>query len=125
VTGGRIRGARFAQAVRGAAISLGANALAAQDLDRASASNRMWKILGCGGFYLGPRVEGIETFAEDNRHCAWYRDIPHAVSLVRHYLAAPEERALIAAAGRAHALAYHTYAHRLELLLDGRSYELP
>ena len=24
-----------------------------QDADRASASNRMWKILGCGGFYLG------------------------------------------------------------------------
>jgi spore maturation protein CgeB len=125
VTGGRIRGVRFAQAVRGAAISLGANALAAQDRDRASASNRMWKILGCGGFYLGPRVESIEAFAEDNRHCAWYRDIPHAISLVRHYLAAPKERALIAAAGRTHALAYHTYAHRLELLLDGRAYKLP
>jgi len=125
VAGGRVRGVRFAQAVRGAAVSIGANALPTQDRDRASASNRMWKILGCGGFYLGPYVEGIEAFAEDHRHCAWYHDVPHAVSLVRRYLGAPELRAEIAAAGRAHALAHHTYAHRWELLLDGRSYELP
>lgn len=124
VAGGRVRGARFAQAVRGAAISLGASAVAEQDEDRASASNRMWKVLGCGGFYLGRYVEGIEAFAEDRRHCAWYRDVPDAIAQVEHYLAAPEVRARIAEAGRAHALAQHTYAHRLELLLDGRGYPL-
>jgi spore maturation protein CgeB len=120
-----VRGVRFAQTVRGAAISLGASAVAEQDQDRASASNRMWKVLGCGGFFLGAYVEGIEALAEDHRHCVWYRDVPHAVALVRDFLAAPDERARIAAAGRAHALANHTYAHRLEMLLDGRAYPLP
>jgi spore maturation protein CgeB len=103
---------------------LGASALPEQAADRASASNRMWKVLGCGGFYLGPYIEGIESFAADGVHCAWYRDPAHAAELTHHYLAHPEERVRIALAGRAHALKYHTYAHRLPLLLQGKGYPL-
>ena len=40
------------------------------------------------------------------------------------YLADPDLRARIAAAGRDHALAYHTYAHRIPLLLAGQGYPL-
>ncbi len=123
VRGHRVRGARFAQVVRGAAISLGAHAVPEQARERGGgASNRMWKVLGCGGFYLGAHVDGIEAFARDGEHCAWYHDADHAVALVRRYLADPEARTRIARAGRAHALACHTYAHRLALLLDGRGY---
>lgn len=124
VVGGPVHGPRLAQVIRGAAISLGANALAEQDTARASASNRMWKILGCGGFYLGPWVEDIDAFARDGRHCAWYRSPDDAAERARHYLARPAERRRIAHAGRAHALTHHTYARRLELLLAGRAYEL-
>jgi spore maturation protein CgeB len=80
--------------------------------------------MGCGGFYLGPHVRDIECFAAAGRHCAWYRSPADAAEQVRHYLGSPEERRRIAAAGREHALRYHTYAHRLELLLAGREYEL-
>jgi spore maturation protein CgeB len=111
--------------IRGAAISLGASSHPLQDQERFSASNRMWKILGCGGFYLGRQVEGIESFAADGEHCAWYRDAAHAAELTGHYLARPEARERIARAGRAHALAHHTYAHRLALLLEGKGYPLP
>jgi hypothetical protein len=124
VVGGPVHGKRLAQVIRGAAISLGASSYPAQDTDSFSASNRMWKILGSGGFYLGRQVEGIDSFARDALHCAWYRDPAQASELTRHYLAYPEERERIARAGRAHALAHHTYAHRLELLLAGRSYPL-
>jgi spore maturation protein CgeB len=124
VAGGPVYGKRLAQVVRGAAISLGASSHHAQDRDRFSASNRMWKILGCEGFYLGRHVEGIETFAANGEHCAWYRDAGQAAELTRHYLAQPTERERIAKAGRAHALAHHTYAHRLALLLDGKGYPL-
>jgi Glycosyl transferases group 1 len=124
VRGGPLWGPRFAQAVGGAKISLGANSVVEQAAQRASASNRMWKVLGCGGFFLGRYVEGIEHFARDGVYCAWYRDNADAVAKVREYLADPERRQRIAAAGRAHALAHHTYAHRLELLLAGRGYEL-
>ena len=119
-----MHGNRLAQVIRGAAISLGASAYPEQDADRASASNRMWKILGCGGFYLGPYVRDIEHFAEGGRHCDWYRSPAEAAELVRHYLAHADVRRRIAEAGRAHALQHHTYASRLELLLAGRAYEL-
>ena len=118
-----MHGRRLRQVIRGAAISLGANAHPEQDADRASASNRMWKILGCGGFYLGPYVRDIEWFATDRLHCAWYRSAEDAADQARHYLGRPDERRRMAEAGRAHALRHHTYARRLELLLAGRAYE--
>jgi hypothetical protein len=124
VVGGPVHGLRFRQVIHGAAISLGASAHPEQHTDRASASNRMWKIMGCGGFYLGPYVQDIEHLAADRRHCAWYHSITDAVDQVQHYLREPGERRRIAEQGRAHALAHHTYAHRLELLLANRGYEL-
>jgi spore maturation protein CgeB len=125
VAGGPVYGRRLSQVIKGAAISLGASAHPEQDWDRASASNRMWKILGCGGFYLGPYIRGIEHFATDGVHCAWYGEAAHARELTRHYLGDPDARARIAQAGRVHALAHHTYAHRLRLLLAGLAYPLP
>jgi hypothetical protein len=122
VVGGPVYGTRFAQVVSSAAVALGADALPGQREEAASASNRMWKILGCGGYYLGAYVPGIEQFAEDGVHCAWYRSTEEAITRIRTALADPEMRRRVAAAGRAHALASHTYAARLALLLTGREY---
>lgn len=124
VAGGTVRGRRLARVIKGAAISLGASAHPEQDADRASASNRMWKILGCGGFYLGRHVPDIEHFAIGGQHCAWYRDAAEAAELTRHYLADDALRERIASAGHEHALSHHTYAHRVALLLAGKGYEL-
>jgi hypothetical protein len=124
VVGGPVHGRQLARVIRGAAISLGASAHPEQDADRASASNRMWKILGCGGFYLGKHVPDIDSFAADGVHCAWYRNPAEAAELTLYYLAQPEKRARIARAGRAHALAHHTYSQRLQLLLQGTGYPL-
>jgi hypothetical protein len=122
VRGGALRGRAFAEVVRGAAISLGASAHPAQARALGAASNRMWKVMGCGGFFLGDFVEGIDALAREGEHCAWYRSPADAASQVRRYLDAPDLRHKIAEAGRAHALAHHTYAHRLTLLLDDRGY---
>lgn len=124
VAGGPVYGSRFADVIASAAIALGADALPSQSADFASASDRMWKIFGCGGFYLGAYVPGIEQFAADGVHCAWYRSTEEAIAKTRAALADPEERQRIAAAGRAHALAHHTYAKRLELLIAGREYPM-
>ncbi len=124
VVGGAVYGRELARVIRGAAISLGVSSHPEQDADRASASNRMWKILGCGGFYLGPHVKDIEIFAADGSHCAWYRGPDHAAELGRHYLERSDDRERIARSGREHALRYHTYAHRLALLLEGREFEV-
>jgi glycosyl transferase family 1/uncharacterized protein DUF3880 len=124
VAGGGVFGKVFARVVRGAAISLGANATRAQDDQIACTSNRMWKVLGCDGFFLGPWQPGLERFARDGEHCAWYRGVDDALELARRYLADPRRRQEIAAAGREHALSTHTYAHRIALLLAGKGYEL-
>lgn len=124
VARGPVHGSRLAQVIKGAAISLGANAHPEQDIARASASNRMWKVLGCGGFFLGRWVEDIEYLARGGRHCVWYRSPADAAEQVRRYIREPEQRARIASEGRAHALRHHTYAQRLGLLLAGREYEL-
>jgi hypothetical protein len=124
IAGGAVRGRRFARVVRGAAISLGGHAFPAQRTEQACASNRIWKILGCGGFYLGPWVEGIDSLARGGEHCVWYDPADEAVDLIHYYLKRPELRSAIAQAGRRHALEGHTYADRLALLLEGRGYSL-
>jgi hypothetical protein len=122
VAGGPVHGRDLRRVIRAAAVSLGASAQPEQDVDRASASNRMWKVFGCGGFYLGGYVRDIETFAADGQHCVWYRSPAEAAERARHYLARPDDRRRIAEAGRTHALRHHTYARRVELLLSGREY---
>jgi spore maturation protein CgeB len=124
VAGGAVYGEEYASVIASATIALGADAVPSQSQDESSASNRMWKILGCGGYYLGPYVAGIEHFANDGTHCGWYRSTDDAVARVRSALADPEGTAKIAAAGRSHALAHHTYAQRLALLLAGEEYRL-
>ena len=117
VAGGEIRGHAFAQAVTGAAVSLGANALASLHADPASASNRMWKVLGCGGAYLGQWMPGIEGLAEDGVHCRWFHDADQASAILAELLTDPESRRAMAARGREYVLAHHTYDVRLSLIL--------
>lgn len=124
VVGGPVWGRRFARVVGGAAISIGAHAVAGQETQTACDSNRIWKVLGCGGFYLGAWQPGSEEFARSGEHCAWYRNADEAVDLAERYLAATRERGEMAAAGRRHALDHHTYAHRLPLLLEGRGHTM-
>jgi spore maturation protein CgeB len=122
VVGGPVQGRRLSQVIRGAAVSLGVNADPAQDHEPCSVSNRMWRVMGCAGFYLGRRVPGIENFAVGGQHCAWYSSARDAAEMARHYLTHTEERQRIAQDGHRHALAHHTYAHRLAVLLAGRDY---
>ncbi|MGH7524366.1 MAG: glycosyltransferase family protein, partial [Gemmatimonadales bacterium] len=80
VAGGAVHGAKYAQVIASAAVSLGANALPEQAGDYASASNRMWKIFGCRGAYVGAHVEGIEQFALAGEHCLWFHDVDQCVT---------------------------------------------
>lgn len=122
VAGGPVWGRRFGDAVASAAVSLGANALPEQDAELAATSNRLWKVLGSGGFFLGRRGPGVEHYARDGLHCGWYRTEEEAVERARAALADPDRHAAIARAGREHALRHHTYAHRLRALLAGEEH---
>jgi hypothetical protein len=121
--GGRVEGPIFAQVVKGAAISLGIDALEEQRQERrGGTSNRLWKVLGAGGLYLGEHTTGVEAFARSGEHAIWYHTAEDAVAQVEALLGDPERRLRIAAAGRAHVLAHHTYGERVRLLLEGQGY---
>lgn len=123
VVGGPVRGREFAQAVRGAAVSLGVDALEAQRQERmGGTSNRLWRVLACGGVFLGEAVAGLEQFVRDGEHAVFYRTVEGGVGRLRDLLADEGLRRRLASAGRAHVMARHTYADRLELLLQGRGY---
>ena len=72
IAGGPVHGRRFAEVIAGASVSVGASALAEQEHDNPSWSDRMWRVMGCGGAFVGSYVPGIERFATHGEHCLWY-----------------------------------------------------
>ena len=61
---------------------------------------------------------GLERLFTDREHLVVYRNVEELQSLVRYYLAHPEEREKIARAGRAEVLKKHTYRCRSAQILD-------
>lgn len=119
VVGGPVYTSRLAEVIGAAKVSLGANSVAAQDNEHASASDRMWKVLACGGAYLGPWVPGIEALARDREHCRWYRSADECLEIIAELLADDVGRRAMAERGRQHAIAHHSYDARLPVLLRG------
>jgi 2-polyprenyl-3-methyl-5-hydroxy-6-metoxy-1,4-benzoquinol methylase len=80
---------------------------------------RVFEALACGSLLLTNDLTGngqAELF-QDGVHLATYRDADDLVDKASYYLEREEIRERIAAAGRAEALARHTYRHRMESLL--------
>lgn len=79
---------------------------------------RTCEVLGAGGFQLASRTKATEAMFTDRKHLVLSSSPEETLSLVDHYLDHPEERAEIAAAGRAEVNAKYTYAHRAKELLS-------
>ena len=81
-------------------------------------------VLAFGAFQLVDDRPGVREWFRNGEHLVIYRDRDHLRELVRYYLAHDDERRQIADAGRAHALAHHTYDQRMarfvELIEDVR-----
>lgn len=88
-------------------------------------SNRLWRVIAAGGFYLGPSAPGLREILRDGEHCALYDDEEHALALIERYLADDAERERVRAAGRAFVLAHHTIDHRVHNLLTGAPFQNP
>ena len=80
---------------------------------------RVFEALACGSLLVTNDLadNGQDELFQDGVHLATYRDPEELLEKVAYYLAHEEEREPIAAAGRAEALARHTYRHRMERLL--------
>lgn len=80
-------------------------------------SNRMWRVVVAGGFYLGYGAPGVRDLLRDGEHCVFYDDDQQALDLIAHYLAHDDARERIRAAGRRFVLEHHTLDARLHNLL--------
>jgi spore maturation protein CgeB len=78
---------------------------------------RTFELAACGAFQLVDR-RGLLPELFDEGELALFSDMPELLRAVEHYRARPEERAAVAARGRARVLAEHTYTHRMRALLQ-------
>ncbi len=80
-------------------------------------SNRIYLILGSGGFLVHPRLAGLADEFEDGVHYAGYGSEEELYGRIDHYLRNGDERAKIAAAGYARMHERFTFTRRCEALL--------
>lgn len=78
---------------------------------------RVFEALASGALLLTDPADGLEALFTDGEELVIYRDEADLFEKLDYYLAHEEERARIAGAGQAKALAEHTYARRLEDML--------
>jgi hypothetical protein len=80
---------------------------------------RVFEAVACGSLLVTNDLteNGQGELFQDGVHLATYREADELLEKVAYYLEHEEEREAIAAAGRAEALARHTYRHRMERLL--------
>ena len=78
------------------------------------ASPRVFEALACASFLLTDDQADVNSVFEDGRHLVVFKDPADLRKKVEYYLARPEERARIAAAGYEEVMRKHTYANRIE-----------
>jgi hypothetical protein len=79
---------------------------------------RLYEATGSGSMLLTDWKTNMDEILTPGVECITYRDTAECVELAQHYLRHEDERAQVAARGRARILAEHTYEHRVEELLD-------
>lgn len=88
-------------------------------------SNRAVITCSFGGFLMHPKCDVVENMYEDGREAVFYHSRKDLHEKIAHYLHHPQERYRIQCAGYAKTLNYHTYRHRLEIILNELSKRLP
>ena len=80
-------------------------------------NDRLFEVASCGGFQLTDRREDVGRMFEVGKEIVTYQDAGDCRRLIEYYLAHPDERAAIAAAGQRRAHQDHTVSLRLAELL--------
>ena len=112
---GPVFGPDIAVACASAAVQIGCSM---KNWTAGSWSNRVYTVLGSGGFYLTQHVPGLAEHFTPGVHVATYRDADDCERQVEHWLARPEGRRQIAAWGCAHVRLHHTWRHRVRRLIE-------
>ena len=67
----------------------------------------------------------MKRLLHDGLHCAFYDDFDSLVERIGHWLARPEERDRVRAAGEAFVREHHTFDRRIANLLAGQPFVNP
>ena len=83
------------------------------------ASNRIFEMMGRGGFLVFPMSKGLEEQYIPYKHFLPYQygDFAGLKEIIDYYLVHTEEREKIRMAGFLHTKKYHTYLHRVSMML--------
>jgi hypothetical protein len=79
-----------------------------------STSDRLYKAMGCGAFYLTFTIPKLEELFTPGEHLVCYSSYDDMVAKIRFYLKYEDDREGIAAAGSAAVHACHLLKHRIE-----------
>ena len=92
---------------------------------RSGLPQRIWDVLGCGGFLLTNAQAEIPEFLEPGKHLEVFESPEEACEKARYYLTHEDERLAIAQAGYEEAVSAHTIAVRVKdmitLIMQGMS----
>ena len=88
------------------------------DFMRYGGNMRLFEVCGVGAFQITDDRPGVKEWFTEGKHLVTYRDPDHLRELVAYYLEHDDERQQIAAAGHAHAYAFHTYDQRMAQLIN-------
>ena len=80
-------------------------------------SNRIYQILGSGGFYLTPYIKGLEEEFENKKHIVWVESMDEMVKKIKYYLRYNKKREKIARDGYDLAHKKYKYADRVRCLI--------
>ena len=81
-------------------------------------SNRLFIVLGNGGFYLCNRFKNMEEMWGIGKHLDVFDNKEEAVEKIKYYQSHPKEREEIRKCGFEYVQKYHNYTIRLQNLLD-------
>lgn len=79
---------------------------------------RTFELAGAGAFQLTDERGDLGRHFQPGREIETFSDLSECRRKAAHFLAHPDERREIAAAGRARALSEHTYAHRMRTAVE-------
>ncbi len=81
-------------------------------------SNRVFNVLGAGGFYCTVYTKGMETVFENGKHLVWGKTVEETVALAKYYQTHQPEARKIAEQGFELVQSKHLYKHRLKEMLS-------
>ncbi|KKL12309.1 hypothetical protein LCGC14_2537050 [marine sediment metagenome] len=80
-------------------------------------SDRLFRAMGSGVFYLTKYFPGIESMFTNKKHLVWWHDIDECLELIDYYLRHGLEREQIAKRGAEIVSQEHTWDRRIEELM--------